>query len=621
VPSREPQAHEGLFLIERLRRFGAKRQEKRLAEYRNPQNEPGSDKRMLLALVLVFIVLGVMQYFMPKPQAPPPDKGQQQQQQSQQQPQQPGTAAVPAVSSTPVPPKSPAAAAKIPVKAANAETESVLENDVYRITLTNRGGVVKSWILKNYKDDSGKPFDLVNQTVASQLGYPLSFFTYDKQLEKELNEELYIGGAESGSTSGALTYEYSDGNVSVRKTFRPDKGYLLSVETEVLSNGQRVQALPQWPSGLGDEMAPVSFTKSKVDYQQGGTIERKDPSSGGLLSSKKWIVGGQTIPGPFDWAAVADQYFAVAFLPDNPKDATLVTLNSPAEVLKNPAKPDEGKDKANVIGVALGNTNGPTRMRVFAGAKAVDLLESVQSHPGGPDLRGIYDFGTFSFIARPLFLWLKWTYEHWIHNWGWAIAFLTLVITMALLPLRISSMKSSLRMQRIQPQMKSIQEKYKRYSLTDPRRAEMQKEMQALYKKEGVNPIGGCFPLLLQMPFLFAFYSMLNNAIELRQANWLWIHDLSLPDPWHILPIIIIVAMFVQQKSAPQGGMDPAQQKMLAFMGPLMFGAFSWGMPAGLSIYLALSTLLGWAQQTFINRSELGQQVRKTIEKRNARKR
>ncbi|HEV7522874.1 MAG TPA: membrane protein insertase YidC, partial [Candidatus Angelobacter sp.] len=212
-------------------------------------------------------------------------------------------------------------------------------------------------------------------------------------------------------------------------------------------------------------------------------------------------------------------------------------------------------------------------------------------------------------------------YTNWIHNWGWAIAFLTVVITMALLPLRISSMKSSLRMQRIQPQMKAIQEKYKRYSLTDPRRADMQKEMQALYKKEGVNPVGGCFPLLLQMPFLFAFYSMLNNAIELRQANWLWIHDLAMPDPWHVLPIIIIVAMFVQQKSAPQGGMDPAQQKIMAFMGPLMFGAFSWGMPAGLSIYLALSTLLGWAQQTFINRSELGQQVRKTIEKRNARKR
>jgi YidC/Oxa1 family membrane protein insertase len=585
---------------------------------------------MLLALVAVFVVLGVMQYFIPKPKTPP-DKGQQQT--SQQAQQTPVPVAAPAASSTPLPPKSPAAAVKVPVKAATEEAESVLETAKYRITFTNRGGSVKSWLLTEkekrkdgsekykYTDDAGKPFDLVNQAVAAQLGNPLSFFAYDKDLEKKLNESLYLGGAASDSTVGALTFEFSDGDVTVRKTFRPGPDNLLGVETEVLRNGGRVAAFPQWSSGLGDQMAPVSYTKSRVDYQQGGTLERKDPTSGGIIKSKKWIVGGDTVPGPLDWGATADQYFAVAFLPDSPKDSTLVTLNSQAEVPKNPDKPNEGKDKANVVGLAFGNTSGPTRIRVFAGAKAVDLLESVQSHPGGPDLRGIYDFGTFSFIARPLFLWLKWTYEHWINNWGWAIAFLTLVITMALLPLRISSMKSSLRMQRIQPQMKSIQEKYKRYSLTDPRRADMQKEMQALYKKEGVNPVGGCFPLLLQMPFLFAFYSMLNNAIELRQANWLWIHDLSMPDPWHVLPIIIIVAMFVQQKSAPQGGMDPAQQKMMAFMGPLMFGAFSWGMPAGLSIYLALSTLMGWAQQTVINRSELGQQVRKTIEKRNARKR
>ncbi|HEX3586061.1 MAG TPA: membrane protein insertase YidC [Candidatus Angelobacter sp.] len=599
-----------------------------MAEYRNPQSEPGSDKRMLIALVAVFVVLGVMQYFMPKPQAPP----QKAQQTQQQQPQQsPVPVAAPTATSTPLPPKSPAAAIKVPVKAATAETESVLETDAYRITFTNRGAVAKSWLLTKkekrkdgsekykYPDDAGKPFELVNPVVAGQLGYPLSLFSYDKDLEKKLNEAMYVHGRDPAT--GALTYEYSDGDISVRKTFRPDKDNLLSVETEVLVNGRRVQALPRWSSGMGDQMAPASYTKSKVDYQQGGTLERKDPTSGGLIKSKKWIVGGDTIPGPFDWVATADQYFAVAFLPDSPKDTTLVTLNSQAEVPKNPAKPEEGKDKANVVGIAFGNASQPTRIRVFAGAKAVDLLESVQSHPGGPDLRGIYDFGTFSFIARPLFLWLKWTYEHWIFNWGWAIAFLTLVITMALLPLRISSMKSSLRMQRIQPQMKSIQEKYKRYSITDPRRADMQKEMQALYKKEGVNPIGGCFPLLLQMPFLYAFYAMLNNAIELRQANWLWVHDLSMPDPLHILPIIIIVAMFVQQKSAPQGGMDPAQQKMMAFMGPLMFGAFSWAMPAGLSIYLALSTLLGYAQQIVINRSELGQQVRKTIEKRNARKR
>jgi YidC/Oxa1 family membrane protein insertase len=580
---------------------------------------------MLIALLLVFVVLGVVQYFMPKPKQPPQD--QTQPQQSQQQPATMPTPVSSAASSRPAVKKAQAPSVpKVPVKAATAETESVLETKFFRITFSNRGAVAKSWILKEHKDNAGNPFDLINQTVAAQLGYPLSLFTYDKELEKKLNESLYVASTTGDSKPGvpesqALTFEYSDGDITVRKTLRPDKDNLLSVEIEVLRNGQHVTVYPQWPSGLGDELAPVSFAKTNIDYQQGSTIERKEPSSGGLMSSKKWIAGGQTLPGPFDWVAVADQYFAVAFLPNDPSGTTLITLNSPAEVNKNPDKPAEGKEKANVVGLAFGNSNGPTRLRIFSGAKSVNLLESIQSRPGGPDLRGIYDFGRFSFIARPLFLWLKWTKENWIHNWGWAIAFLTLVITMALLPLRISSMKSSLRMQKIQPQMKSIQEKYKRYSITDPRKADMQKEMQALYKKEGVNPVGGCFPLLLQMPFLFAFYAMLNNAIELRQANWLWIHDLSLPDPLRILPIVIVIAMFVQQRSAPQGGIDPAQQKIMAFMGPVMFGLFSWSMPAGLSIYLALSTLLGWAQQAVINRSELGQQVRKTIEKRNARKR
>jgi YidC/Oxa1 family membrane protein insertase len=596
-----------------------------LTEYRNPQNEPGSDKRMIFALLAVFLVIGVLQYLLPKPQQPANNQAtnQQQQQPAQQQPTStpPGTAVA---GSTPTPSKTQAkapTAPKTPSKTAPSETESVLESDAYRITFTNRGAVVKSWVLKNYKDNAGKPFDLVNQTVAPQLGYPLSLFLYDKDLQNKLNQALYLVTPQGASGSGPFTFEYSDGEVTVRKTVRAGKDFILNLETEVTRSRQPVQAYPQWPSGLGDQLAPASFLAGKIDWQQYSDIERKAPVSGGLLSSKKWIAGGQTLPGPYNWVANADQYFAVAFMPENPKDATLVTLNSPADVPKNPEKPEEAKDRANVIGMAVGNANGPTRLRIFGGPKAVDVLESIQSQPGGPDLRGVYDFGTFGFIARPLFLWLKWTHEHWIPNWGWAIAFLTLVITMALLPLRISSMKSSLRMQRIQPQVKAITEKYKRFSITDPRRAEMQKEMSALYKKEGVNPIGGCFPLLLQMPFLIAFYSMLNNAIELRNASWLWIHDLSAPDPYHILPILIMVAMFVQQKSAPQAGMDPAQQKILTFMGPIMIGGFSWGVAAGLSIYWALSTLLGYAQQLVINRSELGQQVKKTMERRATRKR
>jgi YidC/Oxa1 family membrane protein insertase len=595
-----------------------------LTEYRNPQNDTGSEKRLLLAFFLVFVVIAVMQYFLPKPQPQPPQQKAADQQQAGEQKQvgeqkQTPIVPIPAGTKTP-PPKTPAVVVKVPVKTAPAETETVFDNDLYRITFTNRGALVKSWVLKKYTDDKGKPFDLVNPSVAATLGYPLSLFTYDPALTKKVNEGLYVA-SDTGVQSTDVTFEYSDGDTSVRKTFRPDKLYILNVETEVVDHGQRIPGFPQWPGGLGDQLAAASYANSKIEWQQNGDIERKAPTSGLPVIGRKWIAGGQTLPGPYDWAALADQYFAVAFMPDSPKDTNLVTLNSSVDIPRSPDKPNDTKDKVAVVGLAVGNVKGVTRERVFAGPKAVDILDSIQSQPGGPDLRGIYDFGTFGFIAKPLFLWLKWTYGHWITNWGWAIAFLTLVITMALLPLRISSMKSSLRMQKIQPQVKAITEKYKRYSITDPRRADMQKEMSALYKKEGVNPVGGCFPLLLQMPFLFAFYSMLGNAIELRQANWLWIHDLSAPDPFHILPIVIMISMFVSQKSAPQAGMDPAQQKMLAFMGPIMIGGMSWGVASGLSIYWALSTLLGYVQQIVINRSELGQQVRKTIEKRAARKR
>jgi YidC/Oxa1 family membrane protein insertase len=591
-----------------------------LTEYHNPQNDPGSEKRLLLAFLLVFVMIAVMQYLLPKPQ--PQAEPQKPAGQTQAQPAAATATPTPGAGITPSPKATPAGAApKTAPKQAAAETETVLDNEYYHVVLTNRGAVAKSWVLRKFKDNNGKPLDLVNPTVANALGYPLSLFSYDKDLEKKTNQALYVSSA-TGVQGGPVTFEYSDGAVWVRKTFRPENNYVIGVETEVTNQGERVLAFPQWPSGLGDQSTIASYAGGKIDWQQNGSIEHKAAVSGSFITGKKWISGGQTLNGPFDWAGTADQYFAAVFMPQSPKDTTLVTLNTPVELPRDPNKPEEGpKDKISVVGVAAGNMSGPTRTRVFAGPKTVEVLESTQVQPGGPDLRGLTDFGFFGFIARPLFLWLKWTDQHWIHNWGWSIAFLTLVITMALLPLRITSMKSSLKMQKIQPQMKALQEKYKRYSLTDPRRAEMQKEMSELYKREGVNPIGGCFPMLLQMPFLFAFYSMLANAIELRQADWLWIKDLSAPDPYHILPVIIILLMFFSQRSMPQAGMDPAQQKMLNFMGPVMFGVLSWSVAAGLSVYWMISTLLGYVQQVMINRSALGQQVRKSMERRTTRKR
>ncbi len=170
-----------------------------------------------------------------------------------------------------------------------------------------------------------------------------------------------------------------------------------------------------------------------------------------------------------------------------------------------------------MLGAAVGGVDGVTRERIFVGPKALDVLDNdpfqhAEGQPGGPDLTHVVDFGFFGLIARPLFLWLLWTHDHIASNWGVSIIILTVIINLALLPLRITSMKSALKMQKLQPQMKAIQEKYKKYPMRDPRRADMNTEISALYKEHGANPAGGCLPLVIQMPFLFAFYSMLGVA-------------------------------------------------------------------------------------------------------------
>jgi YidC/Oxa1 family membrane protein insertase len=295
----------------------------------------------------------------------------------------------------------------------------------------------------------------------------------------------------------------------------------------------------------------------------------------------------------------------------------MITLRNGLDLPKDPKNPQE-TTKVEVLGAGVGNLRGPTVERVFVGPKALDALESVRVPGAGghADLRDLVNFGFFGIIARALFIWLKWTYQHMVHNWGWAIVIQTLIINIALLPLRISQMKSMLKMQKIQPQIKSIQEKYKKYSMRDPRKQEMQQEMSALYKKEGVNPIGGCLPMLIQLPFLYAYYAMLGVAIDLRHAHWLWIRDLSSRDPLYILPIGIVITMFLTQRMTPQTGMDPAQQKMMNFMMPVFLGIISWNLAAGLCLYWAESTLIGIVQQVFLNRSSLGQEMREMMEKR-----
>ena len=181
-------------------------------------------------------------------------------------------------------------------------------------------------------------------------------------------------------------------------------------------------------------------------------------------------------------------------------------------------------------------------------------------------------------------------------------------------------MKSMLKMQRVAPQIKSIQEKYKKYSLRDPRKAAMNEEISALYKKEGVNPAGGCLPMLIQLPFIWAYYRMLGNVIDLRHAHWLWVHDLSAADPIFILPIMLVVTSLITQRMTPQAGMDPSQQKMMNVMMPLMMGFIFFRLAAGLNLYYTVVNIVSVAQQAVMNRTKLGQEMREMMAKRARKK-
>jgi len=502
----------------------------------------------------------------------------------------------------------------------------VVENDLYRITFTNKGAQVKSWILKKFDNDAQNgPLDLVNSTAAAQYGYPLSLWTYDETLRARLSSVLYVPSSQGKVAADAITFEYADQDLSARKTFHFDHTYVVNVETSVTYKGSPAAALPAWPSGFGDQTTPAFYASALIDYQFNKDIQRVPARCGFSLFSKcQQVIGGATLSGPFHWAGPTDQYFAAVFIPDAPAAASMVTLHNTLSVSRDPQKP-ESKEVVNVdvLGAAVGNLHGPTAERIFVGPKELEILQKV-SVPGvsgaDNDLNGLVDFGWWGVIAKPLFLWLKWTYHHIVPSWGWAIVLQTFIISVALLPLRITQMKSMLKMQRVAPQIKSIQEKYKKYSLRDPRKAAMNEEISALYKKEGVNPVGGCLPMLIQLPFLIAYYRMLGTALDLRHAHWLWIHDLSAADPFYLLPIFMIVSMLISQKMTPQGGMDPAQQRMMNVMMPLMMGFIFFRLPAGLNLYYSVVNVIGIVQQSVMNRTSLGREMREMMEKRARKK-
>ena len=527
-----------------------------------------------------------------------------------------------APSSTPEAAKVASTASAAPAVQAAAEQTTVVENELYRIEFTNRGAQVKSWILKQYKDSDNKPLNLVHTQAAEQYGYPLSLYTYDASLTTALKQALYVPSATGQiATPGTLTFKYSANGVDVTKTFSFDETYIVHADTIVTRNGSPVRALLSWPGGFGDQDNALAYAGAQVDYSRNAAEEH--------LAAKK-VSGGDTINGPLDWAGVSDAYFAAIFLPDQPANATFATLHNELDVAKTikrtgfgSGSPAKGAINVPVLGAAVGDINGHTQTRIYAGPKAVNVLRNIYSTPidgKKVSLEPLLEFGFWGPVGKVLFLSLQWIHSHIVGNWGWAIIILTLIINVLLLPLRIKTMQSGLKMQRIQPQMDAIKEKYKKYKINDPKRNEMNAEIMKLQKDNGVNMFGGCIPTLIQLPLLFAFFSMIPKVVELRHAHWGWLPDLTAADPWHVLPIVMVVSQFLMQYYTPSPGVDPQQQKMMAFMMPAVSGYFVWTYASGLGLYWAVGNFFGIAQQWVMNRTSLGREMREIAAKRARRK-
>jgi YidC/Oxa1 family membrane protein insertase len=485
----------------------------------------------------------------------------------------------------------------IPVVQASADKTIVVSSGEYRVELSNRGGVAKSWTLQKYLNEEKppKPLDLVHSDSASELGWPLSLVLANSQDEQKVNTALYEVEPASGEVKAPaeVTFRWSDGHLAVTKTLKFAENYQVSMDVSVTVDGKPVPVAVAWRGGFGDASVDSWAEHANVFYNQTGSIE--------LDAYKKLgVSGNQSKPkettGPMQFLGIEDQFFAAAFLPDK-QNLSLWDWTQYHNVTTG-SKPVS----TPIASMAAGSdSEEPLHMRLFVGPKDIAVLRSVR-----PSLSGLINFGWTSIVAKPLLYALQWTHKY-ISNYGWAIVLMTLAINLPLFPLRLMSQKSMRRMQVLAPEMRAIQDRYKKYAMRDPRRRKMQEEIMELYQKHGVNPIpiGACLPMLVQLPIWWALDRVLIASIELRHAPWvLWIHDLSVKDPYYILPVAMAIAMYMSTAMTPQAtGVDPAQQKMMKWM-PIFMAVLFINLSSGLNLYILTSSLIGAGQQVYLNRTQ-----------------
>ena len=540
------------------------------------------EKRVLLAIGLSILVIVGFRYFAEREAARVRRSTPVEQRSSSVPPPLPTAPASPALPAE-SPKLVPAPPGSMPSDTqADAQT-MVIEGPLYRAVLENRGATLTSWKLKNYKSAKGELFEMIaaNHSPDSRP-YPGSLILGDAALNSQVNGEFYEVSVEEGMESGgvyappvAVVLRFRRGELKVEKKFRFERdNYLIDLALSIVQGEKPVETRVLLAQDIGPEHEHLINPAASlvVVSNRAGKIFRDSPPEHDQV---------HRIDGETRWVGLDMQYFAVIAIPSRP----LYSF----EIQKKPVKTTglDGKELVrNLIPLRI-LFQGSSQFHLFLGPKDQEVLESVK----GANLAEVIDFGFFSFLVRPLLFSLKWI-NGFVHNYGWSIVLLTLLLTLLLFPFRLKQMISMKKMQAVQPKVKEIQEKYKSFKKTDPRRAEMNQEVMKVYKEHNVNPLGGCLPLLLQMPLLFAFYQLLVASIELRHAPFFgWIQDLADKDPYYVLPIIMGVTMLISQKMTPMTpGTDPMQAKMMLMM-PVIFTVMFLNVSSGLNLYFLCSNI------------------------------
>ena len=538
------------------------------------------EKRLILAIVLSFLVLfGYQALFnkADKPAAKPPVP-------TEAAPVSavPGTGGQAPIETKPAAVETkPAPAAPAPGQAAVAgktESDIVVETPLYRAVWTNKGGVLKSWVLKKHLNSAKEPLDLVPALAADTGRYPFSVGLDDAALTGLLNSSLFDASTASldlaDGASGELRFVYSDGSsVQAEKTFRFNGGnYALDIEVLVWKDSQPLTPSVIWGPGISnlsaaDMKQSFSAARGSAVYT-GGKVYR--------MNERKFKPGANTY-NFVDWAAYEENYFVALFV--------LPSQKGQAAFLQETA---EGRAPAYFLYVT-------EPRRAFIGPKGADDLKAF-----GYNAKKVINFGTFGSIAEILLAAVRFFHKL-VPNWGAAIIILTIVIKILFFPLTYSSTKSMSKMADLQPKVKAIRAKYKKSKTDIDQRRQMNEEMMRLYKEQGVNPAGGCLPLLIQLPVFWGVFRMLVVAVEFRHAPFaLWVTDLSMKDPSFITPVLMGITQYISQKMTPTSA-DPSQAKMMLLM-PFVMTIFFINFQSGLVLYWLTTNVLQIGQQALMNK-------------------